>query len=100
MPRSQRNTTICPAPSCSTPIASRQGYDINMFCMSLMKAENRTAFKANEAAYLNRCSADARSRSEAILKRDWNGMLSSAATSISPPSSPRPTGSRSSRSPR
>ena len=28
---------------------SRQGYHVNMFCMSLMKAENRTAFKANEA---------------------------------------------------
>ena len=28
---------------------SRQGYGINMFCMSLMKDENRKAFKANEA---------------------------------------------------
>jgi hypothetical protein len=27
---------------------SRQGYAINMFCMSLMKEENRKAFKANE----------------------------------------------------
>ena len=32
---------------------SRQGYHLNMFCMSLMKAENRKAFKANEAAYLD-----------------------------------------------
>ena len=31
---------------------SRQGYGINMFCMSLMKDENRKAFKANEAGYL------------------------------------------------
>ena len=31
---------------------SRQGYGINMFCMSLMKDENRKAFKANEAEYL------------------------------------------------
>ena len=28
---------------------SRQGFGINMFCMSLMKDENRKAFKANEA---------------------------------------------------
>ena len=27
---------------------SRQGYHLNMFCMSLMKAENREAFKADE----------------------------------------------------
>ena len=33
---------------------SRQGYGINMFCMSLMKDENRKAFKANEAEYLKR----------------------------------------------
>ena len=31
---------------------SRQGFGINMFCMSLMKDENRKAFKANEAEYL------------------------------------------------
>src|SRR5262245_17280071 len=33
---------------------SRQGYHLNMFCMSLMKAENRKAFKENEAFYLDR----------------------------------------------
>ena len=33
---------------------SRQGYGINMFCMSLMKDENRKAFKANEAEYLKK----------------------------------------------
>ncbi|HEY3059416.1 MAG TPA: protocatechuate 3,4-dioxygenase, partial [Chloroflexota bacterium] len=27
---------------------SRQGYWLNQFCMSLMKADNRTAFKADE----------------------------------------------------
>ena len=32
---------------------SREGYHLNMFCMSLMKAENRKAFKANEAEYLD-----------------------------------------------
>jgi protocatechuate 4,5-dioxygenase alpha chain len=32
---------------------SRKGYWLNQFCMSLMKAENRTRFKANERAYLD-----------------------------------------------
>ena len=45
-----------------------------MFCMSLMKAENRKAFKADEAKYLKQFPADARA-GEAILKRDYNRML-------------------------
>ena len=32
---------------------SRLGYHLNQFCMSLMKAENRTRFKADERAYLD-----------------------------------------------
>ena len=32
---------------------SRKGYWINQFCMSLMKAENRERFKADERAYLD-----------------------------------------------
>ena len=32
---------------------SRQGYWLNQFCMSLMKAENRARFKADERAYLD-----------------------------------------------
>jgi protocatechuate 4,5-dioxygenase alpha chain len=55
---------------------SRAGYWLNMFCMSLMKDENRKAFKANEAKYLDEhfphVSPDQR---EAILKRQWNRML-------------------------
>jgi protocatechuate 4,5-dioxygenase alpha chain len=31
----------------------RQGYALNMFCMSLNVAENRRKFKENEAAYLD-----------------------------------------------
>ena len=33
---------------------ARRGYHLNMFCMSLMKAENRAAFKADEAEFLQR----------------------------------------------
>ena len=53
---------------------SRQGYGINMFCMSLMKAENRKAFKANEAEYLKRYKLTPE-QTEAVLKRDYNRML-------------------------
>ena len=53
---------------------SRQGYGINMFCMSLMKDENRKAFKANEAAYLEKFPLTDE-QSDAILKRDYNRML-------------------------
>ena len=53
---------------------SREGYHINMFCMSLMKAENRAAFKADEAKYLDRFPMTPEQR-EAVLKRQWNRML-------------------------
>jgi protocatechuate 4,5-dioxygenase alpha chain len=53
---------------------SRQGYGINMFCMSLMKDENRKAFRASEAAYLKRFPLTPE-QAEAILKRDYNRML-------------------------
>ena len=32
-------------------LQSRRGYRINKFCMTLAKAENRAAFKADEEAY-------------------------------------------------
>jgi protocatechuate 4,5-dioxygenase alpha chain len=53
---------------------SRQGYHLNMFCMSLMKAENRAEFKANEAAYLQKFPMTPAQR-DAVLKRDWNRMI-------------------------
>jgi protocatechuate 4,5-dioxygenase, alpha chain len=53
---------------------SRKGYPINMFCMSLMKAENRKAFKENEEKYLDQFSLTPEQR-KAILERNWNKML-------------------------
>ncbi|BDE07890.1 hypothetical protein WPS_31660 [Vulcanimicrobium alpinum] len=53
---------------------SRQGYHLNMFCMSLMKDENRRAFRADERAYLATFPMTAEQR-DAILQRDWNRML-------------------------
>ena len=53
---------------------SRQGYHINMFCMSLLKAENRKAFKENEEKYLDQYPLTQEQR-ESILKRQWTRML-------------------------
>jgi protocatechuate 4,5-dioxygenase, alpha chain len=53
---------------------SREGYGINMFCMSLMKDENRKAFKANEAEYLKKFRLSP-AQTDAVLKRDYNRML-------------------------
>jgi protocatechuate 4,5-dioxygenase alpha chain len=53
---------------------SRRGYHLNMFCMSLMKAANREAFKADERGYLDRWPMT-EAQKDAVLKRDWNGMI-------------------------
>ena len=53
---------------------SRQGYGINMFCMSLMKDANRKAFKADEAGYLKQFNLTPE-QTDAVLKRDYNRML-------------------------
>ena len=53
---------------------SRLGYHLNMFCMSLMKAENRAAFKADERAYLQRFPMTDDQR-QAVLDRDYNRMI-------------------------
>src|SRR2546423_11229877 len=63
-----------PGPVVLNAERSRQGYGINMFCMSLTKDENRKAFKANEAEYLKKYSLTTE-QTDAILKRDYNRML-------------------------
>ena len=54
---------------------SRRGYHLNMFCMSLMKPENRKAFKADAPAYLDRYPMT-KAQKQAVLDRDWNRMIS------------------------
>jgi len=53
---------------------SRLGYHLNMFCMSLMKPDNRTAFKADERAYLQKFPMTDDQR-EAVIARDYNRMI-------------------------
>ena len=50
---------------------SRQGYHLNQFCMSLMKAENRARFKANERAYLDEWPMSEEQKL-AVMARDLN----------------------------
>jgi protocatechuate 4,5-dioxygenase, alpha chain len=50
---------------------SRKGYHLNQFCMSLMKAENRERFKANERAYLDEWPMT-EDQKLAVLARDYN----------------------------
>ena len=53
---------------------SRVGFHLNQFCMSLMKAENREAFKADERGYLDRWPMT-EAQKQTVLARDWNGMI-------------------------
>ena len=50
---------------------SREGYHLNQFCMSLMKAENRARFKADERAYLDEWPMSEEQK-QAVLARDLN----------------------------
>ena len=50
---------------------ARRGYHLNQFCMSLMKAENRARFKADERAYLDEWPMSEEQKA-AVIKRDLN----------------------------
>src|SRR5262245_25512374 len=53
---------------------ARRGYHLNQFCMSLMKPENRTRFKADERSYLSDWKLSEAQR-DAVLARDYNAMI-------------------------
>ncbi len=57
-----------------TAARARKGYWINQFAMSLMKAENRERFKADEKAYLDEWKLSDEAK-EALLARDYNRLL-------------------------
>src|SRR3954464_7741243 len=50
---------------------SRKGYWLNQFCMSLMKADNRARFKADERTYLDEWPMS-EDQKQAVLARDLN----------------------------
>lgn len=51
-----------------------QGYHLNQFAMSLMKAPNREKFKAGQRAYLNEWPMT-EDQKLAVLARDYNRMI-------------------------
>ena len=50
---------------------SRKGYHLNQFCMSLMKADNRVRFLADQRAYLDEWPMT-EAQKQAVLARDLN----------------------------
>ena len=53
---------------------SRQGYHLHKFCMSLMKEENRTAFRADERAYLDQFRMTEEQK-QAVLARNLSRLI-------------------------
>ncbi len=53
---------------------ARAGYHLNQFCMSLMSAQNRERFKADERAYLDTWPMN-EDQKRAVLARDFNQMI-------------------------
>jgi protocatechuate 4,5-dioxygenase alpha chain len=67
----EKNYTNVPGTTIFDAEQSRLGYHLNQFCMSLMKAGNRTRFKANERAYLDEWPMS-EDQKLAVLARDLN----------------------------
>lgn len=63
-----------PGTTVFTAQRSRAGFHLNQFCMSLMKAENRARFTADEQAYLDEWPMSAEQR-QAVRARDFNALL-------------------------
>ena len=57
-----------------TAARARQGYHLNQFAMSLMKAENRERFLGDERAYLDEWDLTDAAKA-AVLARDYNAMI-------------------------
>ena len=63
-----------PGTTIFTMARSRQAYHLHKFCMSLMTADNRAAFKADEASYLDRFRMTAEQR-QGVVDRDFNRLI-------------------------
>jgi protocatechuate 4,5-dioxygenase, alpha chain len=57
-----------------TATRARQGYHLNQFAMSLMKAENRARWKEDERKYLDDWPMS-EAQKQAVLARDYNRCL-------------------------
>ncbi|MDK2755850.1 MAG: protocatechuate 4,5-dioxygenase subunit alpha [Blastomonas fulva] len=57
-----------------TAARARQGYHLNQFAMSLMDADSRARFKADERAYLDEWAIPEEAKL-AVMARDYNAMI-------------------------
>lgn len=57
-----------------TAARAKKGYELNQFCMSLMKEANRQRFKADERAYLDETKMS-QEQKQAVLDRDYNRLI-------------------------
>lgn len=53
---------------------ARKGFPLNQFCMSLLTAQNRARFLADERGYLDEWPMT-EAQKQAVLHRDWNAAL-------------------------
>ena len=63
-----------PGTTLFTTLSSRRAYQLHKFCQSLMNAQNRAQFKADEAAYLQRFPMSPEQR-QAVRDRDFNRLI-------------------------
>jgi protocatechuate 4,5-dioxygenase alpha chain len=63
-----------PGTTVFTAQRSHQGFQLNQFCMSLMKPENRERFRSDESVYLDEWSLTPEQK-QAVLDRDYNAMI-------------------------
>jgi protocatechuate 4,5-dioxygenase alpha chain len=54
---------------------SRQGYHLNQCFMTLLKAENRERFLADQRAYLEAWGDLSEEQIQAVIDRNWIGMI-------------------------
>ncbi|MGV3553832.1 MAG: protocatechuate 4,5-dioxygenase subunit alpha [Croceibacterium sp.] len=63
-----------PGTTVFTARRSRQAYHLHKFCMSLMEAGNREAFRADERGYLGRFRMSDEQK-QAVLERDFSRLV-------------------------
>ncbi len=63
-----------PGTTVFTAMRSREAYHLHKFCMSLMDADNREAFRAAERVYLDRYRMS-EAQKQAVLDRDFNALI-------------------------
>ncbi|MGD0692604.1 MAG: protocatechuate 4,5-dioxygenase subunit alpha [Acidimicrobiales bacterium] len=63
-----------PGTTVFTTKRSRQGFQLNQFCMSLMTEPNRERFRSDERAYLDEWPMT-EAQKQAVLDRDYNAAI-------------------------